>query len=80
MAAHDENDQNIVYDRFPAKSVTTEINKYGLKNGRVNGTAQRRESSSVLIVLPSGKAEIINGRGNVTPQRKELCADRSSGW
>ena len=29
-AAHDENDQNIVYDRVPAKTVTTEINKQGL--------------------------------------------------
>jgi len=29
-AAHDENDQNITYDRVPATTVTTEINKQGL--------------------------------------------------
>jgi len=29
-AAHDENDRNIVYDRVPATTVATEINKQGL--------------------------------------------------
>jgi len=29
-AAHDENDQNIVYDRVPATTAATEINKQGL--------------------------------------------------
>ena len=29
-AAHDENDQNIVYDRVPATTVATEINKQGI--------------------------------------------------
>jgi len=29
-AAHDENDQNIVYKRVPATTVATEINKHGL--------------------------------------------------
>ena len=29
-AAHDENDQNTVYDRVPATTVATEINKQGL--------------------------------------------------
>jgi len=29
-AAHDENDQNILYDRVPTKNVATKINKQGL--------------------------------------------------
>jgi hypothetical protein len=55
--AHDEDEQNIVYDRIPA-TVATEINMKGLIkwHSQWNST----EKGAVPIVLHSGGAEIKN--------------------
>ena len=63
-AANDENDQNIVYDRVPATTVDTEINKQGFIKwqSQWNSTEREREreKDTVPIGLPSGGAEIKN--------------------
>jgi hypothetical protein len=58
-AAHDEDDQNIVYDRIPATTVATEINTKGLIKwqSQWNNT---EKGALVPIVLPSGGAGIKN--------------------
>ena len=58
-AAHDENDQNIVYDRVQPTTVATKIKK-ARTHKIAESMEQHRERSSVSTVLPSGGAEIKN--------------------
>ena len=52
-AAHDEKDQNIVYDRVPATTVATEINKQGLIKwqSQWNGTEKEALCRSFFQVV-----------------------------